>query len=276
MSRFLLLFLALLSCGAGCCLADTHEEPLWEYGLGVGADAFQAYPGSSTTHVYPFPVARIVYNGSFFKADQNGARGLLVNNSLFEFNISGDGTPPVNNVRVRYGMPELRTTVEVGPALKFHLIPDDERGIKLDLLLPLRKGVTLATSPKNVGWETEPQLDLRIRNAFRLPGWTLEVTSGPMFADRRYHDYFYSVAPEYATARRPAYSAPGGYSGTQFEVGLIKRFPRLRLSATLHYDELRGASFMDSPLVERSYDWSASVNFAWMLGRSSQMVQVAN
>jgi outer membrane scaffolding protein for murein synthesis (MipA/OmpV family) len=276
MSRLLFPALGGLIFGVECCRADTHEEPLWEYGFGAGVDAFQAYPGSTTTHVYPFPVARIVYNGSFFKADQNGARGLLVNNSVVELNISGDGTPPVNNVRVRYGMPELRSTVEVGPAAKFHLIPDGERGIKLDLLLPLRKAVTLSASPQNVGWESEPQLDLRIRNAFRLPGWSLDITTGPMFADQRYHAYFYSVAPEYVTAVRPAYRAPGGYSGTQSEIGIVKRFTRLRLSVTLHYDELRGASFMNSPLVERSYDWSASVSFAWMLGRSTRTVEVAN
>jgi outer membrane scaffolding protein for murein synthesis (MipA/OmpV family) len=268
--------LSLLIVGAPCCRADTHEEPLWEYGFGLGVDAFQAYPGSSTTHVYPFPVARIVYNGTFFKADQNGARGLLVNNSLVEFNISGDGTPPVNNVRVRYGMPELRTTVEVGPAAKFHLIPDGDRGVKLDLFLPVRKAVTLAGSPKDVGWVVEPQLDLKIRNAFHLPGWTVDIATGPMFSDRRFLDYFYSVAPEYATSVRPSYAATGGYSGTQFEVGVIKRFTRLRLSTTLHYDALGGASFIDSPLVERRYDWSASVSFAWMLGKSSHVVQVAN
>lgn len=271
-----MLVLSLLILGNETCRADSHEEPLWEYALGLGADAFQAYPGSSTTHVYPFPVVRIEYNGSFFKADQNGARGLLVNNSLVEFNISGDGTPPVNRVPVRSGMPELRSTVEIGPAVKFHLIPDDDRGVRLDLSLPLRKAVTVSGSPKNAGWESEPQLALRVRNAFHLPGWTLDVATGPMFADHRYHDYFYSVAPEYATAVRPAYSAPGGYSGTQFGVGLSKRFARLRVSATLHYDDLQGAQFVDSPLVERRYDWSTSLSFSWLLGRSSRMVEVAN
>lgn len=274
--RSLLFSLCIVICGVQVCRADTHEEPLWEYGLGLGVDAFQAYPGSSTTHAYPFPVVRIVYNGTFFKADQNGARGLLVNNSLVELNISGDGTPPVNNVRVRFGMPELRSTVEVGPAAKFHLIPDDDRGFKLDFYLPVRKAVTLATRPESVGWEMQAQLNLRIRNVFQQPGWTLDVATGPMFADGHYHDYFYSVAPEYATPIRPAYSAPGGYSGSQLDIGLTKRFTRMRVSAGVHYDELRGASFLDSPLVERSYDWSATLSFAWMLGKSSQRIQVPN
>lgn len=276
MTRFPLLALCLVVYGGENCRAQTHEEPLWEYGFGAGMDAFQAYPGSSTTHVYPFPVARIVYNGSFFKADQNGARGLLVNASWVELNISGDGTPPANNVSVRYGMPELRATVAVGPAVKFHLIRDWNSGIRLDLYLPLRKAVTLSEAPKNVGWETEPQLDLRLRNAFQVHGFNVDLTAGPMFGDRRYHDYFYSVAPEYVSVVRPAYSAPAGYSGTQFEVALIQRFPRLRVSATLHYDALYGACFLDSPLVERRFDWSASVSVAWMIGRSSQVVEVPN
>lgn len=277
MNRFLFFAACALVCGVECCRADTHEEPLWEYGLGLGVDAFQTYPGSSSTHAYPFPVVRIVYNGSFFKADQNGARGLLVNNSLVEINISGDGTPPVTKVPVRDGMPELRSTLELGPALKFHLIhDDDDRGVKLDFYLPVRKAVTLSLAPKNVGWEMQALMDLRIRNAFHLPGLTLDVATGPMFADRRYQEYFYSVAPQYATAVRPAYSAPGGYSGTQLALGLTKRFNRMSLSLNMHYDELRGASYLDSPLVERSYDWSASVSFSWRIGKSSQLVEVAN
>ena len=102
----------------------------------------------------------------------------------------------------------------------------------------------------------------------------MDLTSGPMFADKRYHDYFYSVAPQYATAVRPSYAAPGGYSGTQFGIALKKRFAKVWFGAYLHYETLRGAVFLDSPLVQRSYDWSAGFGFAWILGKSKQSVEV--
>jgi outer membrane scaffolding protein for murein synthesis (MipA/OmpV family) len=97
-----------------------------------------------------------------------------------------------------------------------------------------------------------------------------------MFIDKKYSDYYYSVAPQYATATRPAYTAPGGYSGTQFGIILTKRFSGVWFAAYVRYDTLRGAVFQDSPLVERAYDWSAGFGFAWILGRSSRLVEVTN
>jgi outer membrane scaffolding protein for murein synthesis (MipA/OmpV family) len=42
----------------------------------------------------------------------------------------------------------------------------------------------------------------------------------------------------------------------------------------MRYDTLAGAVFMDSPLVQRRSYWSAGFGFAWMLRRSSSMVEV--
>ena len=254
--------------------AQTRQEPLWEYGLGIGAIAFQDYPGSDTSHVYPIPVAYVLYNGTFLKADRNGVRGLLLNQEWVELNVSGGISAPVRNDAVRYGMPELRPTVQLGPSVDLHLIHSNAHKVKLDLDLPVRAAFTIASSPQDIGWIFEPRLNVQFQDIFGTQGWGLDLGSGPMFADRRYHDYFYSVAPQYATAARPAYRAPGGYSGTQVGIALKKRFPKLWFGAYLHYEALRGAVFADSPLVQRSYDWSAGFGFAWILGKSSRLVEV--
>ena len=68
----------LLRCAAAAP-ALPKEAPLWEFGLGVGAIAFEDYRGSDTTHAYPLPVPYIVYNGKFLKADRDGVRGTLFN-----------------------------------------------------------------------------------------------------------------------------------------------------------------------------------------------------
>ena len=47
---------------------------------------------------------------------------------------------------------------------------------------------------------------------------------GPVFTDRRYNQYFYGI-DDYARADRPAYTAHGGYAGSQFVVAMTKRFP---------------------------------------------------
>jgi outer membrane scaffolding protein for murein synthesis (MipA/OmpV family) len=254
--------------------AETRQEPLWEYGLGLGATTFQDYPGSNTSRLYPVPIAYVVYNGSFLKADKNGVRGLLLNQDWMELNISANINAPVPKDTARYGMPELRPTLELGPAVDFHLIHGSAERVKLDLHLPVRSAITIADSPQTLGAIFDPRLILTIKDAFGMPGWVADLGSGPMFAQRRYNDYFYSVAPQYATAVRPAYAASGGYSGTQFGVKLTKRFPKFWFGAYLHYDALRGAVFIDSPLVERKYDWSAGCGFAWILGKSTHLVEV--
>lgn len=256
--------------------ADTRQEPLWEYGLGFGAVAFQDYPGSNTSRVYPVPIAYVVYNGTFLRADRNGVRGLLFNQDWVELNVSPSLSAPVRNDTARYGMPELKPTIELGLSVDFHLIHSNAGRVKLDLNLPVRAAFTIADSPQAIGWVFEPRLSLRIKDTFGVRGWDVDLGSGPMFAGRRYDDYFYSVAPKYATAARPAYTAPGGYSGTQLGIRLTKRFPQFWFGAYLHYDALRGAAFADSPLVQRDYDWSAGFGFAWILGKSTRLVEISD
>jgi outer membrane protein len=270
------LIVAALMVGAGQSRAETRQEPLWEFGLGIGATAFQDYPGSDTTRLYPIPVPYFVYNGEFLRADKSGVRGLLINQDWLELNISGDINAVVPHDTARYGMPELRPTIELGPAVYFHIIKRDSGRLKLDLQVPVRAAFTIASSPQSIGWISDPRLVLKIKDTFGMHGWNTEFGSGPMFIDKKYSDYYYSVAPQYATANRPAYTAPGGYSGTQFGITVTKRFSRTWFAAYIHYDTLRGAVFQDSPLVERAYDWSAGFGFAWILGRSTRVVEVSN
>src|SRR5208282_3989364 len=125
------LIAALLIVGAGQSRAETRQEPLWEFGLGIGATAFQDYPGSNTTRAYPIPIPYFVYNGEFLKSDKHGPRGLLINQQWLELNISADINTIVPHDAARYGMPELRPTIELGPAVIFHLINRDEGRLKL-------------------------------------------------------------------------------------------------------------------------------------------------
>jgi outer membrane scaffolding protein for murein synthesis (MipA/OmpV family) len=268
--------LGLAALAALCWAVPSYpkEAPLWEFGLGAGAIAFQDYRGSDTTHAYPLPVPYIVYNGKFLKADRDGVRGTLFNQDWLEVNLSFNLTTPVRNDRERSGMPDLRSTVEVGPSFDFHLLRSDDRRIKLDLRIPLRAAATVEASPRIVGWTFSPRLNLDLRNPFGLAGWNLGLLAGPLFADRRYHDYFYSVAPAFATASRPQFTAQGGYAGTQTLAALSKRYPKFWVGAYMRYDTLAGAAFVDSPLVQRKSYWTGGFGFAWMIQRSAQVVQI--
>jgi outer membrane scaffolding protein for murein synthesis (MipA/OmpV family) len=266
--------LAALLCLCTSSPAGAAQEPLWQYGLGVGAVVLNDYAGSSSSHVYPVPWGYLVYNGKFLKADRDGVRGLLVDQKWIEVNLSANLTAPVRNNAARAGMPELRSTVELGPSLDLHLIGSPNARVKLDLNLPVRAALTVEAHPDEIGWVFEPNLDLDIRDVFGAPGWSLGLETGPQFSDTRYDAYFYSVAPQYALPQRPAYQATGGYAGSKFVAAISKHYPKFRFAAYLHYDTLAGASFATSPLVERRHDWSGGFGFAWMIATSRQTVEV--
>jgi len=261
---------------AVCCALPAHakEVPLWEVGLGAGAIAFEDYRGSNTTHAYPLPVPYVVYNGKFLKADRDGVRGTLFNQNWLEINLSFNLTTPVRNDRERSGMPDLRSTVEIGPSFDFHLFRSDNRRVKFDLRMPLRYAATVESSPRIIGWTFSPRFNVDLRDPFGLPGWNLGLLAGPLFADHRYHDYFYSVAPQFATLSRPEFQAKGGYAGTQTLAALSKRYPKFWVGAYMRYDTLAGAAFVDSPLVQRKSYWTAGFGFAWMIRKSSQIVEI--
>ena len=265
---------AVLSGVALAAAAAAKEKPLLEFGLGVGALAFEDYRGSATTHAYPLPVPYFVYNGKFLKADREGVRGTLFNQDWIELNLSGNATTPVRSDRARHGMPDLKSTLEIGPSLDLHLLHSADSRIKLDLRLPLRSAITVEASPKFIGWTFTPRLALDVADPAGFAGWKAGLLIGPLFADRRYHDYFYSVAPPYATASRPVYSAAGGYAGTQAIAALSKRYPRYWVGAYVRADTLAGAAFAQSPLVVRPWYWSAGVGISWMIHTSAQMVDV--
>jgi outer membrane protein len=265
---------ALLATAGWAGPAPAKEEPLWEAGLGVGALAFEDYRGASSSHAYPVPVPYFIYNGKFLKADREGVRGTLFNQDRIELNLSINATTPVRNDRARSGMPDLRPTLELGASLDLHLLRSADARVKLDLRFPLRAAYTLEASPRAIGGIFVPRVNLDIKDALGIPGWNLGLLTGPLFADRRYHDYFYSVAPQFQTPQRPAYQARGGYAGTQALGSLSKRFPKYWAGAYLRYDTLDGAVFLDSPLVKRNSYWSAGIGIAWMIGTSSRLVHV--
>jgi outer membrane scaffolding protein for murein synthesis (MipA/OmpV family) len=119
-----------------------------------------------------------------------------------------------------------------------------------------------------------PHLHLFTRPVLAGVRWNLGMQAGPLYGSRKYHDYFYAVDPEFATAERPAYEASGGYSGALALVSLSRRFPRFWIGAFARYDTLKGAAFESSPLVRRDYAVMAGFAIAWVFLESGKRVDV--
>ena len=252
------------------------EQPLWEFGLGVGAIEFPDYRGSDESHVYPVPVPYFVYRGRFLKADRDGLRGELFDREYAEFSLSVSATIPVNSEdnSARRGMPDLKPTLELGPSLELHLWHSADRDTKVDLVMPLRLPVTMESSPRSLQGLFAPRLNIDFENFAGRDGWDFGAGVGPVFAADKFHQYFYSVPARFATAGRPEYRADGGYSGMHALASLSKRFPKYWFGAFLRYDWLAGAQFDDSPLVRRQNYLAGGFGFAWMIGESKRRVVV--
>jgi MipA family protein len=256
-----------------CLSAQAEQQPLWELGLGPAMLWLRDYRGASSSHAYPLPLVYFVYRGKFLRSDRDGIRGEIFDEKRVELHISLSATPPVRNAAARSGMPGLRSTVEIGPELDVRLWRSAEERVKLDFLAAARSAITLEAKPQALGWILDPHLTLDIAAPGGLTGWKLGLLTGTLFATRNYNDYYYTVAPQYATTGRPAYEATAGFAGTQMVMSLTKRFPRYWTGAYVRYDTLSGASFADSPLVKRNSYWSAGFAVAWIIGRSSHLVE---
>jgi len=263
--------LLIVSCRSAT--VDADEKPLWELGLGVGSVTFMDYRGADTSHVYVLPIPYFVYRGKFLEADRNGVRGKLFNQDWAELNVSVNATTPVRANATRHGMPDLRPTIELGPSLDLHAWRSADQKIRFDVRIPARAAFTVEAHPRAIGWIISPNATVDVIDPFGQAGWRLGLLAGPLFSDRRYDDYFYTVAPRYFAPGRPAYEATGGYAGTQILAALSKRYPAYWLGAYVRHDFLSGATFEPSPLVKRNDYWSGGIGIAWMITQSSRMVE---
>ena len=275
-SRAAAVLLAVAALACASAMARQRDEPLWEAGAGVATLHLPDYRGSSQSRGYALPVPYFIYHGDFFKSDRHGVRGVLFASDRVDFNLSLGASLPVDSSQseVREGMPDLRPSIELGPKVDLTLWRTADRRARLDLRLPLRGAVTIESRPRYIGAQFFPHLNLDVEDVGGLVGWNLGILAGPVYTDRRYNQYFYSVTPEQATASRPAYDAGGGYGGAQFIVALSKRFRQVWVGGYLRYDTLAGATFVDSPLVTSTRYAAGGIGVSWIFSESSRRVLV--
>jgi len=253
-------------------MAADHALPLWEAGIGVFPSTYPAYRGSDDQQYYLLPIPYVVYRGEILKIDREGMRARLFDTDRIEINFSVNGAIPVDSEEsdARAGMPDLDPTIEIGPSLDVVLDrPSSNQTLKLKL--PLRSVIaTDLGSARQAGWIFNPHLNLDTRDVFG--GWNTGISIGPLFGSRKYHAYYYEVNPIYATANRPVYRASGGYSGTVLVGSMSRRFDRVWVGGFIRYDNLSGAAFDDSPLLETDDSLMGGIAVAWILKKSATTV----
>jgi len=247
-------------------------RPLWELGLGVAALRLPDYRGSDQSSTYLLPLPYVVYRGEWLRADRDGARALLLKAERVKVDVSVAASAPARSRddAARSGMPNLPPTVEFGPNVNVELLQSADRRVRLDLRLPLRAPVTVQRSPHAIGLTFSPNLNVDFKGVGG--GWNVGVLGGPLFADRKYHEYFYGVDAVYATPQRPAYTARGGYAGWQALAAVSRRFGSTWVGAFVRYDSLRGSVFNASPLVRQDHEVTVGIGVSWVFATSGQLV----
>ncbi len=263
---------------AFCCIAragaQTEIRPLWEFGAGFAAIDFPVYRGSNERKSYLLPVPYFVYNGEVLKVSRKRVRGLILKRDRIEMDVSVNGSVPAKGAAARQGMPDLDPTLELGPSLNFHLLYSEDRRHTFDMRMPVRAVFASDfTHVQHVGWLFQPQLNLDFYDINRS-GWNVGLVGGPIYSDKHYHGYFYNVAPQYATATRPAYTASGGHAGTQFVFAFSKRHEGYWTGGFMKWDSLKGAVFENSPLVKSKQYFTIGVAITWIFEKSDKLVEV--
>ena len=250
----------------------SSEKPLWELGIGVAGVRFPDYRGSDQSNFFLLPLPYIAYRGTLLRADSDGARAILFSGHRVTIDISVSASVPTRsqNNDARQGMPDLAATFEIGPNLNLELWQSTDKRMKVEFRMPLRQAITLESHPHSAGLTLSPNINLDAREF--IGGWKLGALIGPLWGNQRQHQYFYGVDPEFATPERPAYDAPGGYSGWRAIAALSRRYGNLYLGGFVRHDNLHGASYAPSPLVRTDHAFTAGFGMSWIFAASSQRV----
>lgn len=191
-----------------------QRYPLYEMGVGLLSVSFPDYPGASHSRQINLPFPSLTYRGEMLRSTADeGVRGRLFNRPYVELDFSADGSlaSSVKDNKVREGMPDLDTVLELGPSLIFHLRrPTLSNRLQIDLNLPLR--YVFSTDLSNIrqlGATINPFLQFQMENLFHREE-LFQFSIGIKYASEGLQDYYYEVAPQFQTPQRPAFDAQPG------------------------------------------------------------------
>ncbi len=248
------------------------ELPLWELGLGLGGLHQPYYVGTDETRTFAFPVPVPVYRGDIFKSDDDGVRAELIKSERYQLDMSLDFNLAVDSseVDLRAGMDDIGSLLQIGPSLQFKLGGDERQHWLLNL--PVRANLEIDNGVDDAGYTFAP--NITYFNNFTWGGkpWRAGVALGPQFGSTDYQNTYYGVAPQFATDDRPEFAADSGYSGSRLLLSLRSKDENRLWVWFLRYENISGATFEDSPLVETDDGLSVGMIYSRFLFKSKQTV----
>ncbi|MGB5835400.1 MAG: MipA/OmpV family protein [Thiohalocapsa sp.] len=255
--------------------AMAEKLPAWELGLGGGALHIPDYRGAGQAGTYPYPFVMPIYRGTYFQADEEGIKGILGESSRFRLDISLYGNVPVSSDNdAREGMDDLDPLLEIGPMLRYKAWKASESRQSVIIDLPIRAAIAVGRGVDYVGYSVTPRLSYRRKLSLFDDPWKWSISGEAIWGSGGLNRYYYQVDPADATATRPAYVADAGYGGTRFRTSIYQRDRNKLLSFYAVYDNVQGAVYDDSPLVEQEGGFTVGFVVTWFLMQSKELVEV--
>ena len=253
---------------------SSETLPLFELGIGVGSLYQPYYVGTKQNRAFAFPVPVPIYRGDFFKSDEEGVRAEVFKHKHFKLEFSLDFNLAIDSddIDLRTGMDDIDSRLQIGPSVEIKLAQSEYS--KWLLNLPVRASVGVGSDGiDESGFTFAPNISY-FRN-FDWSGnpWRAGVALGPQFGSRDYQNLYYGVEHAFATDDRPAYDADSGYAGSRLLMTLRSQNRDRLLVWFVRYENINGATFEDSPLVETNNGLSVGLIYSKFLFKSKQTVK---
>lgn len=246
--------------------------PLWEFGLAAYARFGPSYPASEESQLNIIPLPYPIYRGKILRMGDDTDKP--VRTHLFrrdriklDLNFGGNFAANGDDIDARMGMPDLDLLLEMGPELEFQLAPEPFGG-KMFLSLQARGAVSLdGLNPdwRGVVYSTEFKFERRFQSSEFI------LRLNPEWGSEDYMDFFYGVAPVYATPERPAYEAGDGYLGTRLSLTLRRAITKkFDIVGGLRFGFYQGATNADSPLFTQETTSGVFLALIWKFWASEK------
>jgi outer membrane protein len=255
--------------------AAAEEKPLWEMNLAAFARYGPAYPASEDSQVNIIPLPFPIYRGRFLRVGDDTDKPVttrIFRRDRIKLDIDFGLNFPVDSddVDARTDMPDLDLLAEAGPELEFQFVKGPKLGnaylalqargaVSFDGLDPTWRGLIFSSELKYVRPVNHEKSKFMVR-----------IT--PEWAGNEYMDFFYGIAPEYATAERPEYRATGGYLGTKLAFSVKHKInDDFELRTGVRFGLYQGARNRGSALYTAETNSGIYIAFLWKFWESARM-----
>lgn len=218
------------------------------YGVGISFLSSPLYIGSSVQNSYVSPIPYIDYQGEYFKINRDKIYNEFYDTDSFKIELSMRAMLPSidGDKGARVDMPDLDFAIDIGPNFIYHIYNYDQTTFSLEV--PIRAMFSSDSDLRYQGYLSN--INLHYKTFFS--GYKFEYTTGLVWGDKNYHNYYYEIDKQYATTQREEYHANSGYGGWQNSLSFTKTQDNFWYGMFIKHYSLNGVVYEDSPLVEQN------------------------